>query len=301
MVTTYIDVFTYTRAVTGLETDSLVGNKGRLTQAALAGDTSIHVGPNTTVALSQFDNLTIFDGLNSEVCMVGSGGAAQGSSTIPLLAGLQFAHAQYISYCTDGTMGSLADELCEASNWIDNICQQSLYQQSYTNETLDIPGMRASIDNRGMLVFRPRHFPVSAESGITLESSVLDPVTYDQTQVILNGSAQVVKVPWLLSTSQSSQSSNAVWGTPVSESRGSNLFLLASYTAGWSPLPGDIRDCAVLLTSEIIARRQNPSGAVNIRLGDKSIQVSGSRDLLGESLLVKMAKQKLQPYSVEAF
>lgn len=299
MSTTYIDCFTYLRAVTGLETDSLIGNKGRLSSAALVNDTTLHVVPNTTVALSQFDQITIFDGLNTEVSMVGSGGASIGASSIPLLTGLQYAHAQYTTYCTDGTMGSLADELIEASQWIENITQQSLYQQSYTGETLDIPSMRASIDNRGMLVFRPRHFPLSTDDGITIESSVLNPISYDATQIVLNGSKQVVKVPWLLATGANNNSS-AAWGTPVSSSRGDNLFLLINYTAGWSPLPGDIRDCAVLLTSEILARRMNPSGAVQIRLGDKQLVVSGSHDTVGESLLVKTAKQKLQPYSVES-
>src|SRR4051794_18579619 len=104
MPTTYIDVFQYIRAVTGLETESLIGNKGRLSSAALVNDTTLHVTPATTVALSQFDNLTIFDGLNSETVMVGSGGASIGASTIPLLTGLQYAHAQYTTYCTDGTM-----------------------------------------------------------------------------------------------------------------------------------------------------------------------------------------------------
>ncbi len=300
MATAYIDAFTYKRAVTGLEIDSLVGNLGRLSSAVVKTGTSLPVTPNTSIALAPFDQITVFDGLNSEVCMVGSAGAAQGATSIPLLSGLQFDHAQYTTYCTDGTMGSLGDEICEASNWIENITQQSLYQQTYTGETLDIPSMRASIDNRGMLVFRPRHFPISADSGITLESSVNDAIDYDATQIILNGSKQVIKVPWLLATNVSNNS-NAVWGTPVDSSRGSNLFLLCSYTAGYAVLPGDIRDCAVLLTSEILARRQNPSGAVSIRLGDKQLQVTGQRDELGESLLIKAAKQKLQPYSVEAF
>jgi hypothetical protein len=298
MVTAYIDAFTYKRAVTGLEIDSLLGNLGRLSSAVSKNGTSLPVTPNVSIALKQFDPVYIFDGLNSEVCMVASDTAS--GASIPLLTGLQFDHAQYTTYCTDGTMGSLGDELLEASNWVENITQQSLYQQTYTNETLDIPSMRASIDNRGMLVFRPRHFPISADSGITLESSVNDAIDYDAAQIILNGSKQVVKVPWLLATNVSNNS-NAAWGTPVDSTRGSNLFLLASYTAGYATLPGDIRDCAVLLTSEILARRQNPSGAVSIRLGDKQLQVTGARDNLGESLLIKAAKQKLQPYSVEAF
>jgi hypothetical protein len=73
--------------------------------------------------------------------------------------------------------------------------------------------------------------------------------------------------------------------------------------AGYLPanLPGDIRDCTVLLTSEILGRRENPTGADVLTLGDKKMQVTTSRDTIGETLLVKNVKQKLQPYSVEAY
>lgn len=302
MPNTYLDPFVYQRAVTGLESASLIGNLGRLTSALAAGVSSLPVGPNTTVALNMFDNITIFDGPNTEVCMVGSS-TAIGASSVPLLQPTQFAHGQYVAYCSDGVMGSLADALVEASNWIENLCQQSLFQQTYTNETLRMGSMRGSLDNRNNLVFRPRHFPLVSDSGITIESSINDPVTYDQTQIILDGAKQVVTVPWLVPVGAGS-GGGSLWSSVLPpSSRESNLYLLITYTAGYLPanMPGDIRDVAVALTSEILGRRQNPTGANSVRLGDKQITVTSSRDTIGESLLVKMVKQKLQPYSIEAF
>lgn len=302
MPNTYIDCFTYLRAITGLETASLVGNTGRLTQAANAGDTSLHVGPNTTVLLNQFDQITIFDGPNTEVAMVAST-VNTGSNSIPLLQSLQFAHALYTPFCSDGVLGSLADAIVEASNWIENICQQTQFQQTYTQETLRMGSMRGSLDNRNNLVFRPRHFPVVSDSGITIESSINDPIVYDQTQLVLDGAKQVVTVPWLLPVGAGSGSSSFWNSVAPPYGRADNLYLQITYVAGYLPanLPGDIRDCAVLLTSEILGRRENPTGADVVRLGDKSLQVTTSRDTVGESLLVKGVKNKLQPYSVEAY
>ncbi len=165
--------------------------------------------------------------------------------------------------------------------------------------------MRGSLDNRGNLVFRPRHFPVVSDSGITIESSINDPIVYDQTQLILDGAKQVVTVPWLVPTGVAQGGGGSAFYNSVLPpySRESNLYLLITYVAGYLPsqMPGDIRDCTVMLTSEILARRENPTGADSIRLGDKQLTVTTSRDTIGESLLVKAVKNKLQPYSVEAY
>lgn len=298
---TYIDCFIYRRAVTGLESNSLLGNAGRLTSAVSAGDTNLQIGPATTVVLNQFDQVTIFDSDTSEV-VVAASTVNVGSTSIPLLEPLQFDHAQYTVFCSDGVKGSLADAIVEASNWIENICQQTLFQQQYSAETLKLPTMRASINNRGNLVFRPRHFPVVSDSGIVIESNNSNPVSYDPSQIVLDGAKQVVTVPWLVSVSGSNDSAGgaALLFVP---SRQDELFLDITYTAGYTPgsMPGDVRDVAVLLASEILGRRQNPTGANEIRLGDKQLQATAPRDLIGESLLVKTAKGKLQPYSVEAF
>src|SRR5690242_16942111 len=134
----YIDCFIYQRSVTGLEKGSLIGNAGRLSSAIAAGVTSLPVIPTTSVALNQFDQITIFDGNLTEVVMVGAN-TQIGTTSIPLLQPTQNAHVQYTPYCTDGPMGSLADAIIEASNWIENLCQQTLFQQTYTGETLQLP------------------------------------------------------------------------------------------------------------------------------------------------------------------
>lgn len=295
----YIDIYQYKRAVTGLETASLVGNIGRLTSITLAGATALAVGPATTVALSMFDQLTLFDGDSSEIVQVGTD-TPIGSTSIPLLQPTQYAHPQYIAYCSDGILGSLADALVGASDWIENITQQSLFQQTYT-ETLILPTMRGSLDNRNNLVFRPRHFPVLADTGLIIKSNNADPVSYDASQIVLDGAKQVVTVPYLVNVASAQGAAQTLYGRPVS--RTEKLFLTITYAAGYTPdqMPGDITDIATLFTSEIIARRQNPTGANQIQLGDKRIQVTSTRDTVGESLLIKTAKQKLQPYSVEAF
>lgn len=264
VVSTYIDIFAFLRATTGLETASLIGNKGRLSSAVIAGATSLPVIPAITVSLNQFDQVTIFDGQNSEVVQVGAGMSS--ASTIPLLQPLSKGHAQYTTFCTDGASGSLADEIVNASAWIENICQQSLFQQTYTDETLDIPSMNASIDNQGTLVFAPRHFPVTAETGITIKSNNQDPIDYDASQVVLDTAKQVVSVPWLSVVG----SSSSTWQSSPAYSRQQSLFLLVDYTAGWNPIPPDVHDAAILRTSAILARRQNTTGAVSITMGKRS-------------------------------
>lgn len=290
---TYIDCFQFMRATTGLEIASLLGNVGRLSSAVLAGASSLPVAPNTTVALSQFDNLTIFDGPNSEQVMVGAS-TAQGQSSIPLLQPLQFAHAQYVSYCTDGPSGtfggnSLADEIVNASSWIEDQCQQSLFQQVYASEILDIPSMSASIDNQGMLNFRPRHFPIVAENGITIQSNQSDAIAFDPSQIMLDTEKQYISVPWLSPLPSSGAGSWSLFSSPP-YSRQQNLFLTITYTAGFSPIPGDIRDCAVLKTSAALARRQNPSGAVTVKMGKRELSWHVTGKEIPDNLFTNEAK-----------
>src|SRR5579864_5000548 len=170
MPSTYIDIFDFTRATSGLEWQSLLGNAAHFTTLQAQGATSLSVpasGLNAiTVQLNQFDHITIMDGSNTEVVQVGSAGAPVGATSIPLLTGtsLQFAHAIGVAWCSDGAAGSLADQIVNASKWIEATCYQSLLQTSYVNEPIDMPGIRASVSNRGALTFRPWHWPVTAIS-----------------------------------------------------------------------------------------------------------------------------------------
>lgn len=260
---TYIDIFAFLRATTGLETASLTGNKGRLSSAVVAGAISLPIIPQLTVSLNMFDQITIFDGGNSEVCQVGADTPA--GTSIPLLQPLQSNHAQYTTFCTDGVLGSLADMIVNASGWIEYVCQQSLFPQTYTNETLDIPSLSASIDNQGMLNFAPRHFPVTAETGITVKSNNQNTIDFDASQIIIDSAKQMVSVPWLSVVG----SNTSTWQSAPPYSRQQNLFLLVDYTAGWNPIPPDIHDVAILRTSALLARRMNPSGAVDVVMGKR--------------------------------
>lgn len=297
-INTYTDPLAYIRSAAGLETNSLVGNLLRLSSSVSVGATSLPVTPTTTAQLKANDQITIFDQDLSEVVIV-TADVATGASSIPVTA-ISNDHASLSIVCSDGVMGSLSDAIVRASNWIENICQQSLYQQSYSNETLLIPSMRGAFDNHHMLVIRPRHFPVEAATGLVIETNAMSPITYDASQMILDGAQQVVTVPFLASIAGSNQGYGGMFGMGRL-SRATPLYLKISYTAGYpsSALPGDIADVAIMLTSEIIGRRQNPTGAAQIRLGDKQIVATSSRDVMGESLLVKMAKQKLQQYSMQ--
>lgn len=300
-INTYTDPLAYIRSAAGLETNSLVGNLLRLSSSVSAGATSLPVMPSTTVQLKANDQITIFDQDLSEVVLVTSD-VATGATSIPVTA-ISNNHESLSIVCSDGVMGSLSDAIVRASNWIENICQQSLYQQSYTSETLLIPSMRGAFDNHHMLVIRPRHFPVESATGLIIETNAMTPMTYDASQMILDGAQQVVTVPFLASLAGGNQGYGGLFGGMGRMSRAASLYLKISYTAGYasSALPGDIADVAIMLTSEIIGRRQNPTGAAQLRLGDKQIVATSPRDLVGESLLVKMAKQKLQQYSMQVF
>ncbi len=299
MAVAYIDHVAYQRSPSGLETASLLGNSARLSTLHVAGATTLSVTPATTVALSQFDQITIFDGPNTEVVLV-SASTASGQTHIPLVAGTQFQHAANTPLCSDGVLGSLADQIINASAWLENICQQSLFQATYTNETLRMPSMRASIDQQGMLNFRPRHFPITAENGLTIVTNSAVSNTYDATQCIIADDHQIVSVPWLVATGNQNTNAN-IWLYPQ-PSRQQQQWLQITYTAGYAPsaLPGDVKDAAVLLVSDMLSRRQNPTGASSISIGDKSLQ-SGSRDVSGDSDLVKRALKILVNYTIKPF
>lgn len=262
---TYVDVFGLQRLPTGLETDTLVGMKGRLSSAVSPGATSLPVTPNTSIDLKKFDQVTIFDGGSSEVVQVGVDTAANASS-IPLLTVTQFAHAQYATYCTDGAQGSLADAIVEASAWVDDICERSLFQQSYTGEVLNMPSMSASIDNSGALTFSPHHFPVNSVSKIVIKSSKSDPVEYDTTEAIIDAARTVVRVPSLVIADEGASFS----GMPYA--RNQDLFLTIDYNAGYTAvsMPGVIKKAAILLASVVLARRDNPTGATSVKMGKRA-------------------------------
>lgn len=306
MVSTYIDAITYTRAATGLVLSSQYGNLGRIAVCA-QGATTLATVAATTVALNQYDDLYLFDGANSEKVQVGAGGATVGSTSIPLQTGTTFAHAGGTAYCTDAAQGgSLGQAIFEASRQIEDICHQALWSTAYTSEILTMPTMRAAIDNQWNVHFRPRHFPVTALSSVTVETSTLLSWQYDTTQAIIDADQQTVDLPMsaILVTGSNSPPQNLTGGQWLSgPSRQMNAWITLAYTAGFATgqLPWAITRAATLLTNEGFGLLENPIGADEIHQNKRSVTFTLRGDQSGESLLVKNATKLLSPYIAQSF
>jgi hypothetical protein len=300
LVSTYLDPLAYQRAPTGLESSSLLSNLLRLSSSVAVGATQLSVqAPGLTTNLSLGDRLTIFDGLNSEVVTVTVSTDTLGDQTIQCTPPLA-AHASGTILCGDGIMGSLADQIVNASATLENICRQSLWISTYTNETLRMPSMRASIDNQGMLIFRPRHFPVIGDSGITIKQNNSNPVTYDATQIIIDGEAEVVSVPWV-TVATGGGGGGSTYSILRNVTRSSNLWLQITYNAGWAAMPGDVTEAMICLVSDLLGKRSNPLFSQNFSLEGKTIQRVSSRDIKGQGGLYARALELLSPYVVRQY
>lgn len=306
MSNTYLDPFQYQQQATGLILSSFVGNIGRLSQAAQAGVTSLSITPALTVALNQYDNVYLFDGPNSEIVQVGSPGAAQGSTSIQVLqAPTQFAHSSGVIFCTDGTLGSLGQQIFTASQWIeDDICFQALWATTYVGEILTLPTMRAALDNQGNLHFRPRHFPITALSAISIKTSQQQVYSYDPTQAIIDSDQQTVDIPVLaLIGTTGNQAQTNTWYPSVPITRQTTGWITINYTSGFAQgaLPWPVTRACTLLTSECFVQLENPIGADSITQGKRAVTFAIRGDTSGESLLVKQAKQLLSKYIMQTF
>lgn len=300
MTNTYTDCIAYQKAPTGLVLDSFIGNIGRMS-AAVAGATSITV-PATTVALVHYDAVYVFDGPNSEVLIVGASGAIVGATSIPLEAPTQYAHVAGTPYCTDGSDGSLGEQIFTASKWIEEeICFQALWSTTYTGEILTAPTMRAALDNQCNLHFRPRHFPISALSAITVKTNALNATPYDPTQAIIDADQQTVDLA--LQAVISSQSSQTSPWLSTSLTRSSNAWITITYTAGYAvgSLPRPIARACTLLVSDLFTPLENPVGASAIQQNKRRVEFSPRGDVSGESALYKEAVKLLGPYITQSF
>lgn len=304
MVSTYIDCLTYKNAATGLVLGGQYGNIGRIA-ACIAGATSLTVTAALSAALNQYDAFWLFDGANSEQVQVGSGGAAQGATTIPLQSGAAFAHAGGTPYCTDGVQGSLGQAIFEASRQIEDICHQALWSTAYTSEILTMPTMRAAWDNERNLHFRPRHFPITALSSVSVETSTLRSWQYDTTQAIIDADQMTVDLPAtaLLANSGSTPQQNLTSPWTSGPSREMNAWVTLGYTAGFATgqLPWAVTRAATLLTNESLGLLENPIGADEIHQNKRSVTFTLRGDQSGESLLVKRATAALGPYIAQSF
>lgn len=302
MTNTYTDCITYSKQPTGLVLAGYIGNIARIGATAL-GATSLTV-PALTVALSEYDSVYVFDGPSSEELMVGVAGAIVGATSIPLLNPTVYAHNAGTPYCTDGTSGSLGEQIFTASKWIeDDICYQSLWSTAYTGEILTMPTMRAALDNQQNLHFRPRHFPITALTSMSIKVNQLSSTSYDVTQAIIDADQQTVDVPLLAASGVNGiPQQGSPWLWPAL-GRSTNAWITIAYTAGFAvgAMPRPIARACGLLTSACFAQLVNPVGADQINQGKRQVQFMLRGDTSGESLLIKEAKGLLQAYVTESF
>lgn len=294
---TYISWVDWSRSVTGLEWDSLIGNKGRITSSIALGTTTLPVTA-LTVQLNQYDVLTIYDGSSSENVTVQATAAVNATSVT--VSATTYAHTAGIPFSTDGVLGSLAEHILRASQWLETICKQTLFPFTYTNEQLAMPTMRASIDNQWALHFRPRHWPVQSLSALSITTVVGDTIAYDPTQVIIDSDKQICSMPNMmpLPLPGSGQSPYPIWNVT---SRYREAQLTLTYQAGYTVLPYDVIEAATLLVSDQLAKRDNPIGALEVSSGNRHISAAIRGETTGDSILFKRAKKILDNYTVQAF
>jgi hypothetical protein len=296
---TYIDCFQYVRAPTGHDTTTLVGNLSRLSSATSVGATSIPLQIPTTVLLNAYDNVTIFDGSSSEIAVV-STMTPQGATSIPVQA-LQYAHITGTPLCSDGSQGSLAAMIIDASAQIEEYCRQSLLQATYSNETLPLRTTRAAVTRDYRLLFRPKHFPVTNVSAITALLSDGVTLSLSTSYAQLDADAQLVTMTQLSTTAQSQ---TTFWGNvspPMYPTTPG--FLQISYTAGYTAasMPPSIRQACIWMTSDLLSDRQNPTGAAEIQLGQMHLVTRLRGETTGRSVLVMRAEKALDAYKQKPF
>lgn len=284
LVPTYTDPFQYRRAPTGLESDSLVGNLTRLSGPVTLGAVSLPLTINTTVALAVDDQITIFDGPNSEVVTV-TATTGSGASAIPVSATLA-AHAAKVVICSNGAQGSLADMIVDAGAWLENICQQPRYQATFT-EQLKQPTMRAAIDVSGAIVLRPRKFPITSVSSISYQTDPTNVIPLSTAYATIE--PELITIPVIAATG-GTQGNMALVSRPVS--RQTRVWYNLTYTAGYAPgtIPGHITEAGMCLVSALLADRQNSTGAAEVQMGKRHLVAYLRGDISGKAGLIKRAE-----------
>lgn len=294
MTNSYITPQEYIRGNTGQEMASLVGNVLRLSGAVIAGATSLPVTPITTVALAIGDRVLIFDGSSTEEMMV-TAPTPVGSSAITTTP-TQYAHGQYTALCSDGTRGSLADDILTASDMVEDECIQSLLLGTQV-DTLSLQTMQASIGNDGVLTVRPLYFPVQTITGAVFSNGITS-VSFDASTASIELGQQVVIFRSLVPT-----------GNPAGSPFGSQLnqrtkgIITLTYTSGfaYASLPPRVKKACVLYVSDLLSKRRNPTGGTHVASGKVTVKYGHIGDTSGESDLIKNARNLLSSFKREAF
>jgi hypothetical protein len=287
----YLDPYSYIRAATGHDTSQLVGNLCRLASPVAALATTLSLTAALTSQLNQYDQIYLFDGSASEIATLAQP-AAVGATQISVQA-LASAHAAGVPFCSDGSVGSLAQCIIDASAAVESYCRQPLYQASYSAEELPLRTSRAMITRDCRVLIRPRRAPVQSVSAVALQIDALLTYTLDASM------CQIDSEGWLVTVSQIQPTGNAqAYYTRMPIAQTTPGLVQISYVAGFAPtaLPGEIRRAAVLLTSDLLADRRNPTGAAEYRQGRMQLVSRLRGDTSGDSVLTIRAHKWLDPY-----
>lgn len=296
MTSTYITPFEYKRAASGgasQELASLTGNLLRLSSGVSVGAVSLPVTPNTTVNLAIDDPVWIFDGVNSEVVTV-TATTASNAAAIPVTT-TAFAHGAKVVVCSDGTNGSIGETLFLASAEVDAITQQASLLQATYIETYNLRTMDANINSDGQLTIRTRQFPVTAISALSIETSVNAITTLDPAQAIIASQQKLIGVPVIAQIGAGP--SQLILQPPLNQQSAGEINL--TYTAGFAILPWEYKQACILLASNLLSDRLNPTGAAEYQSGTVKTTVYLRGDLSGETSLVKRAIKLLEPVTRE--
>jgi hypothetical protein len=149
------------------------------------------------------------------------------------------------------------------------------------------------------LTFRTKQYPITAINSLYIGTTLNTLQQYDQTQAVIDAN-ELVSVPQLIAVGSGSSTYSIVQSQV---NRRMNAYLQVNYTAGYtaSTMPSDIKDAAILLTSALLARRDNPGGFDSVKEGQGMMVATLRGDQSGDSLLVKNAKFLLANYTLRVF
>ena len=296
-ISAYLDVPGYLRSAANQETASLLGLSTTTAGSQPAGATSLAVASSSGWASGP---AWLLDGPSSEQVQVT--GSADGTHLTLAAPGTALAHGAGVSISQGGTGGALAELILRASAWIESYCRQgtiatdrSLYAATRT-ERWSMPTSRAYLDRDSVLVVRPSHFPIASLSTLSIEFGQGQSLSFDTTQVELASAGRLIQLPYLLAASPAPGQQLLLESAGLSRAR--RQWAVISYVAGLTSgaLPYDIQLACSLIVSDLLALRQNPGGVAEVRLGKKALVAHQRGDRTADSLLMRRAKDALEPY-----
>jgi hypothetical protein len=223
---------------------------------------------------------------------------------------LAFAHAAGVSISQAGSGGCLAEVILDASADAENYCMQgsdatdhSLFALSRT-ERWEMPSTRAFLTNDLTLSIRTGHFPVQSISALSVDIGLGQTLTLDATHAELPSGGRVVELPYIMTNALTPGLEFLLdrfgpYGFDRSGPYWANVTYIGGFNAG--AVPYDFQRAVVLMVSDLLSQRQNPTGASEIGLGKRKLVQRQRGDLVGDSLLLLRAHDLLDNYAQGQF